>query len=437
MRCIVCDNSNWENVDQFRIKKEGMSLCKSCGFVSYPDKYKKKEDVLEFYRKQYRASPTVENLYQGQRKLNYHQEFLAEPVLDKWRKEGKKDPIIFEIGAAYGLVLAWFKNMKDSNGHFFPDADLSGSELTLSYRRNAWHEFGINLKEDFDDTKKYDLIISYKVAEHMLDIDLELIRYRKAMKPDAKLYISVPTWFNILHNFGVGGFSLEYYYDPAHINVWSRQHFEAVLKKCGFKIVKENHSFYDNTYLCEVDDQAKEAQLSIPLPTPDQVKEWMTRIKVADELCQKKLFAEALEQWPNFPLARRALYEYHRKEWHVKGIDEIMKEIIKPWIALDKDSYEAYILGADLLMRYDRYTDALNMLKNALLRRPKCETTLGAISNCYRMLAKASHDPSEKINYMKQSREIMKFIKEHCLSGFANSVTWIYSDNASIPMPGE
>ncbi len=44
MRCIVCDNSNWENVDQFRIKKEGMSLCKSCGFVSYPEKYKKKEN---------------------------------------------------------------------------------------------------------------------------------------------------------------------------------------------------------------------------------------------------------------------------------------------------------------------------------------------------------------------------------------------------------
>lgn len=438
MRCLVCDKSDWENVDQFRIKKEGMSLCKQCGFVSYPEKYKKKEEVIEFYRKQYRAAPTVENLYQGQRKLNYHQEFLSEPVLDVWRKEGKKDPVIFEIGAAYGLVLAWFKNMKDVNGTFFPNADLSGTELTLSYRRNAWHEFGINLKEDFDESKKYDLIMSYKVAEHMLDADIELMRYRKSLKPDGKLYISVPTWFNRLHNFGVGGFALEYYYAPEHVNVWSRPHFEAVLRKAGFKIVKENHAFYDNTYLCEVDTEIKDGQaIDIPLPTPNQIRDWMIKIKTADELCQKKMFGEALEHWPNFPIARRAHYEFHRKDWHSRGIDEIMKGIIKPWLALDSDSYEVYILGADLLMRYDKYHEALNYLKIALTKRPKCETALGAISNCYRMLAKNANDKGEKIEFIKQSRDIMRFMKDNCLNSFANSVTWIYSDNAIIPMPNE
>ena len=196
---------------------------------------------------------------------------------------------------------------------------------------------------------------------------------------------------------------------------------------------------YDNTYLCEVDTERKDGDVSIqiPLPSAAQVKEWLIRIKAADELCQKKMFAEALEQWPNFPIARRALYEYHRKEWHSKGIDEIMKEIIKPWLAIDSDSYEAYILGADLLMRYDKYQEALNYLKMALVRRPKCETALGAISNCYRSLAKKSNDAEDKIRYLKESRDIMKFIKDNCLSGYANSITWIYSDNAQIPMPGE
>lgn len=437
MRCLVCDKSDWENVDQFRIKKEGMSLCKACGFVSYPEKYKKKEEVLEFYRKQYRAAPTVENLYQGQRKLGYHEAFLSEPILDKWRKEGKKDPVIFEVGAAYGLVLAWFKNMRDQNGLFFPDANLNGSELTVSYRRNAWHEFGINLEEDFDESKNYDLIVSYKVAEHLLDADLELMRYRKCLKPDGKLYISVPTWFNRLHNFGVGGFSLEYYFDPAHVNVWSRPHFEAVLKKAGFKIIKENHSYYDNTYLCEADLERNETSISVQLPTATQVKEWLTRIKVADELCQKKLFGEAIEQWPNFPLARRAYYEYQRKEWHAKGVEEIINQVAKPWIAIDPDSYDAFIFSADILMRYDKYQEALEYLKNALIRRPKCETTLGAISNCYRMLSKKSNDAHEKIEFLKQSRDIMQFMKANCLNAFANATTWIYNDNASIPMPGE
>ena len=196
MRCIICDKSEWENVDQFRQKKQGMSICKSCGFISYPAKWQEKEKVIEFYRKEYRNPPTDQNLYQGQRKIHYHQEFLAEPVLQKWHKEGKKDPVIFEVGAAYGLVLAWFKNMRDPSGvPFFPSADLNGSELTKSFKRNAYHEFGLDLKDDFDDTKKYDLIMSYKVAEHMLDVDLEILRYKKSLKPDGKLYISVPTWF--------------------------------------------------------------------------------------------------------------------------------------------------------------------------------------------------------------------------------------------------
>lgn len=437
MRCIVCDKSDWENVDQFRNKKEGMCLCKSCGFVSYPSKWQEKEKVLEYYRKQYRAAPTVENLFQGQRKLNYHHEFLGEPVLDKWLKEGKKDPVVFEVGAAYGLVLAWLKNFRVNGQILFPNADLNGSELTLTYKRNAYHEFGFDLKEDFDDSKQYDLIISYKVAEHMLDADLELIRYRKALKSGGKLYISVPTWFNRLHNFGVGGFSIEYYYAPAHVNAWSRPHFEAVLKKAGFKIVKRNHSFYDDTYLCEVESENKDQDFLVGLPNASQVKDWMARISVADELCQKKMFQEALDQWPNFPLARRALYEYKRKEFHSIGIDELIKTLVEPWIKIDSDSYDAWVFGGDLLMRYERYDQALTYLKQALERRPRDESVIGAISNCYRMLAKKTQSEDQKVHFMIQSRDILRFMKEHCLSGFQNAVTGIYSDNACIPMPSE
>lgn len=436
MRCIVCDKSEWENVDQYRNKKEGMSLCKSCGFISYPAKWQEKEKVLEYYRKQYRAAPTIENLFQGQRKLNYHHEFLGEPLLDKWLKEGKKDPVVFEVGAAYGLVLAWIKNFRVNGQLLFPGADLGGSELTLTYKRNAYHEFGLELKEDFDDSKQYDLVISYKVAEHILDVDLELMRYRKCLKPDGKLYISVPTWFHRLHNFGANGFSIEYYYAPEHVNTWTRQHFEAILRKTGFKIIKENHSFYDDTYLCEADTERKQ-ELSISLPNPTQIKDWMARIKAADELCQKKMFAEALEQWPNFPVARRALYEYKRKDFHASGIDEIIKTLVRPWIELDKDSYDAWVFGGDLLMRYDRYDQALSYLKEALERRPRDESVLGAISNCYRMLAKKAQTEDQKIHFMVQSREILRFMKEHCLNGFQNAVTGIYSDNACIPMPSE
>lgn len=433
MRCIVCDKNEWENVDQYRIKKEGMSACKNCGFVSYPKKWKAKNEIIEYYRKSYRAAPTVDNLYSGQRKLHYHHEFLYPSVIEQWKKEGKKDPVVFDVGAAYGLSLAWLRNMRESGVHLFPQADLNGSELTLSYRRNAFHEFGLDLKEDFDDSKKYDLIMSYKVAEHMLDADLELVRYREALKEDGHLYISVPTWFNRLHNFGMGGFSIEYYYSPDHVNAWTRAHFEYILKKTGFKIIKENHAYYDSTYLCVPGDFGRE----VPLPTLAHIVECLARVKKADEFCQKKELDKALEAWPNFPLVRRAAYEYNRKEWHTKGIEEIMKQIIDPWLQLDPDSYEAFALGGDLLMRYKKYNDALLYLQKALQRRPKCDSILGAIANTYRCLAEESKNDDEKAHYMTEARTIMRYIKDNCLIAFGQATTWVYNDNASIPMPSE
>ena len=432
MRCIVCDKNDWEKIDQYRYKPEEMSLCKGCGFISYPKRWKSKEDILKFYRKDYRTPPTVENLFQGQRKIGFHEAFLREPILDRWTAEGKEDPVIFEVGAAFGLVLAWFKAMRHQGKQLFPKADLSGSELTLSFRRNAYHLFNQVLNEDFDDSKKYDLIVSYKVAEHQLDVDQELARYRAALKPDGMLYISVPIWFKRLNNFGVSGFTLDYYYAPEHVNTWSEAHFLAVLNKAGFKIVKENHSYYDDTYLCVP------GEMETPkLPSVAEIKENLERVKEADTYFQRKEFSKAYEVWPNFPMARRAYYEYNRNAYHSKGIDVIMKEVVAPWLAIDKESYEACGFGADILMRYDRYKDAIRYLTRGLDLRPRCETFLGAIANCHRALAQRSTNEEERIKHIQAARDVMAFIRDNSMVAFRDAVTWLYADNACLPMPGE
>lgn len=435
MRCIICDSTDkWENVDAYRYKKEGMAICNGCGFISYPDKTKEKL-IVHYRGKGYRPPPTAINLYQGQRKIHYHQEFLMEPVLKKWKDSGKKDPCVFEVGAAMGMVLAWLKNIRSPEGLFFPEIDVNGSELTLSYRRNAYHEYGIALQEDFDDSKKYDLIMSYKVAEHMLDVDKELIRYKKALKEDGFLYISVPTWFNRLHNFGSNGFAIEYYYAPEHVNVWSRMHFEWLLEsKCGFKIVKRNYSYYDDTYLCIAASENEPVRSIESLPKPSLVKEWLGRIKKADELMQKKYFLEALEQWPNFPITRTAVYEYKKKEHHDKGgLKYIMKEVIEPWIKIDPDSYDVYSLAADIHMRYNAYKEALKYLEKCLYLRPRDVRALMDLSSCFRSLAKASLDPKEKVYFTMESRKALLFLKDSHLELMGQALTGIYSDNAEIP----
>lgn len=436
MKCPICKASSWENVDQYRIKPVGMSLCTGCGFVTYPQRYKTKEQVFEYYRKEYRGRPPqVQNLYTGQTKLHYHEHFLGD-LVKQWIVDGKQDPVVCDTGAAFGLFLAWWRNVKDKDGKVaFPKGEFLGTELTTSFRRVAYHEFGLTLTEEFDTSKQYDLISSYKVAEHIFDIDEELARYRDALKPGGKLYISVPTWFYRMHNFGATGWDIEYYYHPDHVNAWTRGHFERLLSKTGFRILKEDHDIYDSTYLCDVNPE-KDVK-AVEHMGPAEVRTAMQRIFQAHECAQKRQFDEALQHWPNFPVARRAAYEYRRAEYHKRGYAAIKAEVIEPWLAMDPGYNDALALASDLALRYLQFDDAIMYSKRALDGRPLHEVFLTQLGNIYRTKAKYETDPQKKYQAIASARDCMRMIKNAYLQGFANATTWMYNDHAQLPMPGE
>ncbi len=232
MRCIVCDHTEWKNVDQVRIKPQGLSQCTHCGFFSYPDKYKTEEEIKEHYRKEYRGAPTVHNALTGERKLHYHDSFLS-PLFQSWKEQGLTNPVIGEIGSAMGMFLNWIKQQ-------IPGAEVHGTELTTTFRRVAKHEFGIDLVEDFDFTKQYDMIASYHVLEHQLDADVMLKKYRDCLKDSGVMYLSTPVWFREALNFGAPGFDIEYYWAPDHINAWSEGHLEYIIQKAGLQIIFKN-----------------------------------------------------------------------------------------------------------------------------------------------------------------------------------------------------
>jgi 2-polyprenyl-3-methyl-5-hydroxy-6-metoxy-1,4-benzoquinol methylase len=152
-----------------------MTICKSCGFVSYSSKYKSEDEIKKHYEKDARTTPNVRNIYTGQSKIHYHEAMLGK-IIAKWNEEGKHIKV-FETGSAIGIFLNWLK-------HKIKKCDVSGSEWAIAYRRVAFHEYGIELKEDFDYTQKYDLICSYKVAEHMLDADKKLRSYVECLNED-------------------------------------------------------------------------------------------------------------------------------------------------------------------------------------------------------------------------------------------------------------
>jgi SAM-dependent methyltransferase len=430
--CPICDRSDsWFDVDEYRHKPQGMKLCQNCGFVTYPEIVAKAEELKQHYRKEYRPGPNVQNLFTGQRKIHYHAHFLND-LFGEWKKEKLNCPDVFEVGAAFGMFLNFMRGN-------FPKARLSGSELTLTYRRVAYHEYGFQLLEDFDDSKKYDLIASYKVLEHQANPEKELRRYALALKDNGRLYISVPTWFHTMSNFGLDGFSLEYYYDKNHVNVWTRKLFETLLKKCGLEVVTANYVYYDSTYLCRRNDELmKEAP---QFESPAEIIGKMGRIKKAAEFYEGGDFDNALKEFPAYPEAITAHYEKNRQKYDAilkqHGWEKFNEQVIAPALKACPDNHRIAFFAADLNMRYDRYAEALDHLNACLQLKPMDPATLSAVATCFRQLAQKAQTPKEALEMLVSARDACRDLNKHSLQFANDAITWMFADEARLPMPGE
>lgn len=427
MRCVICDSNNWTNIDEFRLKPSGMAICNVCSMVSYPSKWKTEEEIKEHYRKDYRPCPTSSNLFTGQRKLHFHNAFLS-PLFEEWKSKGLKEPEVYEIGAAYGMALAW---LKDS----YPGAKVGGTELTISYRRNAYYEYGIELSEDFDDTKQYDLIMSYKVAEHQLDIDKMLTKYRSCLKDDGYMYISVPIWFGQLNNFGMPGFDLEYYYDPNHINVWSRKLFESLLKKVGFEIVRVDHIIYDSTYLvkkCELKALTKD-----DFEDYNDILNKLKTIKLAYIAFTENRFNDAILLYKDYPQAHISYFEMERKNAAKRGWSYVLENHINKMLKDCSTCAEIYVSACDISMRFKQFEEAIKYAELSLKYKPGSPVSLSQLINIMREIAINSEDLNKRYHYFSQARQISKHLKESSLQNMKEAVDYIYLFNSKLPLPSE
>lgn len=425
MNCPNCHENSWTNVDKYRIKPQGMSICDSCGFVSYPSKWKTKEEIVKHYRQSYRNPPTHNNVFAGQRKNHFHHAFLHD-TFQEWNKKGLSSPKICEIGAAFGFALNWFRTI-------FPSADISGTELTTSFKRVAHHEFGIDLKDDIDETKKYDMIMSYKVLEHQLDPDVELARYHKCLSDDGLLYISVPTWFDQLQNFGLGGFDIEYYYDPNHINVWTREIFEGLLKRAGFDIIKKDYIIYGDTYLCK---KGKPCEY-VHKEKVEYIYSQLEKIQKAFELYSSGNHLDAINTYSNYPTAWISYLEFNRKQLAELGWIKFKEQFVESFIKNCPNSPEALITATDYAMRAGEWTDAIKYCERALKAKPENPVSLHAMSNIMREMALKASDHKEKLHYFIQAREVAQHLAKVSDQHTREATDLIFFYDSQIPYKGE
>lgn len=425
MKCPNCGENHWEDVDHLRMKPQGMALCLSCGFVSYPSKWKSLEEIKEHYRTSYRNPPSHANLFACERKNHFHHKFLVD-TFEGWKKEGKDAPVICEVGAAFGFSLHFFRSI-------FPKADLNGTELTTSMRRNAAHEFGIRLTEEIDESKTYDFIMTYKVLEHQFEPLKELERYRKLLKPDGLLYISVPTWFKSLYNFGMSGFDLEYYFDPNHINVWTREMFESLLGRAGFEIVKSDQIIYSSTYLCKVG----EPKTDTVKHDPTLIRAALANIKAAFLAFNDNDFKKAISIWADYPQAWASHAEMSRKLLAEKGWQGFNEEIIEPALKACPESSDILVMATDFAMRAGEFTTAIKFAEQALLAKPENPTSLNQLANIMREMALRAKDERERLHYFDQARQIARHWRNVSTQHFKEATDLILFLNSKLPFKGE
>jgi 2-polyprenyl-3-methyl-5-hydroxy-6-metoxy-1,4-benzoquinol methylase len=427
MRCPVCDTSSWTDVTKFRLKRSDekgrpikMEQCDSCGFVSYPSRYESEEEIKKHYRESYRPPPQATGLYTGERKLQYHAYFLS-PLMEEWKAAGIDKPVIGEVGSAFGMFLNWMRQN-------VPGADIHGTELTTSYKRIAAHEYGIDLKDDFDTSKKYDLIASYHVLEHQLDPDLRLKEYAACLKDSGVFYLSAPIWFRELLNTGGSGFDVEWYWAPDHINSWSEEHLEEIIRKAGLEIIMKNDCVYGNTYILKKASVVKEpAKID-----GSKYKAMVPQILQAWELLQQNKTKEAIELWPNFPSAWANHYEFNRAEFHKSRVetDKFLKQAMESC----PNSADSFVFGADVLVRYERYDEAFEVLTKANARKPNSPQILMGMANCYRMKALKETDEEKKAKLFRRSIDILRFLTSISTESIGQALTWIYADEANLPV---
>lgn len=434
MNCIICKANDWENVDRFRYRKAGMCVCKGCGFISYPEAYEKRGELLEFYKKDYRGAPTIDNLHTGRQKTFYHFAFL-QGLFQAWKKHGKTKPVIVDVGCSYGVFL---EHLSEA----FPEGDINGVELTLAHRRNAYHEYGFNIRETIDETKRYDLISSYKVAEHIFDIDQELVKYRDLLTPEGFLYISVPVWFDDMCVSGHGNWDLEEYYHPNHVNAWTREHFERLLDQCGLEIVGKNTNTYGSTYLCKKAVPATEpAEPKAYESLYPRVIESLEKVQKAHEAYINKKFNDAITIWPNFPTAHILRFEANRAQFNNEGGDQawawIKANIIDEAFKACGDHIDILNFAADLAQRYEQFREAIGYCERALAIRPEHSVLLIKLANCFRQMGLRCPEQKQRTELFTMARDIGRRWASGSPRDFAQALNWVYSDNAMIPVPGE
>lgn len=228
----------------YKDKKYEIKLDKKYGYYRlFP--LPTKEELKEYYKKEFYGKKYNKQINDSSRKNQEEElEFLNMQygdILDIIKEEapGKK---IFDIGCGYGNFLKFCQE----RGFEVLGIDSASNAIKCAKAR------GINVFEaEVEDIKhvtkeKYQAVVMLNVLEHLRE-PYKVLTYIKdhILQRGGLLVIRVPNDFNMFQLIANQEYNLNYWWvsPPQHINYFTVNHLEQLVKKCGYEVFLKESTF--------------------------------------------------------------------------------------------------------------------------------------------------------------------------------------------------
>lgn len=238
-KCNLCNEEEFKILtSKARFNKEVHNyICSTCGYIQVLPRNSQKQHIELYEEGGFsvigRNSNTLTDAKIKQTEFLGYLHFLQlEKYIARELYQSKKRCL--DVGCGSGAFLRYMKAAGWEVEGLEPDKQFSkkGKEI---YDLNIENQF----IEDFKSRKKFDLISSFHVIEHVEDPNLFLTSIYDLLSDDGYLYIECPS---IDYMYGK---DINFFFWDVHINTFSNQTLISFLIKNGFEIIntEELNSF--------------------------------------------------------------------------------------------------------------------------------------------------------------------------------------------------
>jgi hypothetical protein len=170
---------------------------------------------------------------------------------------------------------------------------------------------------------------------------------------------------------------------------------------------------------------------------PNNIKNYLGKIKAAFLAYMSNKFDEAIAQWPDYPQAHISKAEMSRKDLQEKGWPWFRDNVVEKAIAACPTSAAALIMATDFAMRSDSWTEAIKYCERSLVAKPENPVSLHQMTNIMREMALRAGDERERVHYFLQAREVARHLRNVSTQHFKEATDLIFLFNSKLAFKGE